>query len=289
MSAVMVKNHSFIATNKNMGGSFVMSGLFHAFIIMVVTMGMPFVSSDPIIITNPVSVEIVDIDELTQTNKKPARSKPRKNTSKPTPSPKVDTIKPPDLAAPVPPDIDNEVAKPRDVSVPEPLKKMAIKKPTVKPKPPAPKKIAKPKENAFDSLLKNLAPDAQETPIEVENVKAVEHEKPTLINRFSEHLTMSEEDALRRQLGQCWNVMSGAKFAEGLVVEVRVIMNPDRTLQSATILNKGRYNQGGHYRAAADAALRALRNPRCSPLALPAQKYEQWKTMIIKFDPREML
>ena len=41
--------------------------------------------------------------------------------------------------------------------------------------------------------------------------------------------------------------------------------------------------------AAADSAVRAVRNPKCSPLELPADKYDQWKRIDFTFDPRDML
>ena len=107
--------------------------------------------------------------------------------------------------------------------------------------------------------------------------------------RLAERVTISEEDALRRQLAGCWNVLSGAKYAEDLAVEVQVIVNPDRTVQNARIVDNGRYKRDPHFRAAADAAMRALRNPRCIPLDLPADKYESWRTTIIRFDPKDML
>ena len=40
---------------------------------------------------------------------------------------------------------------------------------------------------------------------------------------------------------------------------------------------------------AAEAARRALLNPNCNKLRLPEDKYEQWKTFIIQFDPKDML
>ena len=83
--------------------------------------------------------------------------------------------------------------------------------------------------------------------------------------------------------------MAGAKYAEELVVAVKVYMNPDRTVRSASVADQLRYSRDSHFRAAADSALRALRNPRCSPLELPEDKYEQWREITIRFDPRQML
>ena len=63
----------------------------------------------------------------------------------------------------------------------------------------------------------------------------------------------------------------------------------DGTVKNAGVLDIGRYNRDSAFRAAADSALRALRNPRCSPLKLPPEKYDQWKTIVINFDPQDML
>ena len=77
--------------------------------------------------------------------------------------------------------------------------------------------------------------------------------------------------------------------AKDLSVEIRVQMRRDMTVDKASVLDRGRYNRDSAFRAAADSALRALRNPRCSPLKLPPEKYQQWKTIVINFDPRNML
>ena len=78
-------------------------------------------------------------------------------------------------------------------------------------------------------------------------------------------------------------------MAEDMVVDVRIAVNPDRTLQQATIVDQLRYNTDSVFRAAADAAMRALRNPRCTPLELPPDKYEEWKDTVLTFNPKDML
>ena len=159
--------------------------------------------------------------------------------------------------------------------------------PVVKPKPEVTKVKKEPAEKDFASLLKNLIPDKiEDTQENIEEDKTPEKEE---IAPLAERLTISEIDALRYQLGQCWLVMSGARYAENLIIEVRVHINPDRTVREATILDKARYNRDSYFKAAADAALRALRNPNCSPLKLPENKYESWKSTIIRFDPSQML
>ena len=102
-------------------------------------------------------------------------------------------------------------------------------------------------------------------------------------------MTRRELDAFVYQLAPCWNVPTGVKYAEDLAVEIRVSMNRDMTVRDARVMDRGRYGRDSAFRAAADSAVRALRNPRCSPLKLPPEKYNLWKTIIINFDPSDML
>ena len=64
-------------------------------------------------------------------------------------------------------------------------------------------------------------------------------------------------------------------------------MNPDGTVRSAELLE---YRPAGDpfFQAAADSAKRALLNPRCQPLKLPPDKYDQWQTFTITFDPKDV-
>jgi hypothetical protein len=78
-------------------------------------------------------------------------------------------------------------------------------------------------------------------------------------------------------------------MAENLVVDVKLTMNPDRTVQDATVLDQVRYASDSYFQSAADSALRAVRNPHCNPLNLPPDKYEGWKVFTVTFDPKQML
>ena len=81
---------------------------------------------------------------------------------------------------------------------------------------------------------------------------------------------------------------AGAKDAKDIIIEIWVAANPDGTVREARIVStKG--SEESFTQAAADSALRAVRNPRCSPLKLPPEKYNSWKTFTLVFNPREML
>ncbi len=111
-------------------------------------------------------------------------------------------------------------------------------------------------------------------------------------------LTMSETDALRAQITQCWNVPAGAMDAENLIIELRLFLNPDGTVQRVERLNLLRYGSDGFYRAAVDSAVRAVE--RCETgtnfdgsfrrgYNLPLDRYEEWRSIRLTFDPSDML
>ncbi|MHA1540360.1 MAG: hypothetical protein ACTSXQ_07790 [Alphaproteobacteria bacterium] len=102
-------------------------------------------------------------------------------------------------------------------------------------------------------------------------------------------LSISEVIALRQQLESCWTIPIGAKDAENLIVELKVFMNSDATVKHVEILDKKRMNKDPFFRTAAENARRAVKNPSCSPLTLPTNKYEKWKVMTLIFNPKEIL
>lgn len=101
-------------------------------------------------------------------------------------------------------------------------------------------------------------------------------------------VTESEKDAVRRQIEQCWNLPAGLKGTADMVVKIQLEMNIDGTTRSAVITNPGRMDSDPLFRATAESAKRAVLNPRCQPLKLPPDKYEQWRTITLDFNPAEM-
>jgi len=273
-----------VVINDSMNGALIWSVVIHLIILSASAFALPRVTPERVI-DKPFPVEIVEIDEITQTNKKP---KPHVKEEQPEPPKKepekVDAEVPPDLLTPQPREA------PEPVPDPDKLEEPKEEPPPKKPEPPKKKPVTKkepPKEQKdFQSLLKNLMPAEEDDKQDAPDEGA---EEAPAIDDYANKLTMSEEDALRAQLARCWNVMAGAKYAEELVVIIKAEMNPDRTVRQAMIADQLRYNQDSHFRAAADAALRALRNPNCTPLQLPPEKFEEWKTITIRFDPRDML
>jgi hypothetical protein len=43
------------------------------------------------------------------------------------------------------------------------------------------------------------------------------------------------------------------------------------------------------FRKLADSAQPAVLNPLCSPLRLPADQYDQWKSTTLRFNPKDVI
>ncbi len=145
----------------------------------------------------------------------------------------------------------------------------------------------------FDSLLKNLtrqktAPTPDDAQPKAKQPPAPQQASSQPIAPLGAQLTVSEKDLIIRQIEQCWNVPAGAKDAQNLIIEVHIDVDPDGTATNIVILDRARYAADDFFRAAADSAVRAIRNPNCRPLKLPPDKYEQWKSITLSFNPKDI-
>ena len=92
--------------------------------------------------------------------------------------------------------------------------------------------------------------------------------------------------AIQEQLRNCWRIDPGARGAEDIVVEIKVLLNQDGSVQRVEIVDVVRMVQDGFFRSAAENAKRAI--SRCSPFRLPLRKYDVWRQLTLRFDPRQM-
>ena len=101
-------------------------------------------------------------------------------------------------------------------------------------------------------------------------------------------LTLSEVDSLKTQIERCWIVQAGARYAEDLVVTIRVFLNPDGSLRrEPQIVDDKRLAGDPFFRAAAESAIRAVL--KCEPFKMPFTKYHRWREIELTLDPGEML
>ena len=303
-----------------------LSAALHVVLGGLLIAGLPRLFHPPPVEEMPVAVELVTIAPDTRaTHPNPNLPKPdakpevpEAETPAPKPPPKPEPPKPtpaPPEAAAISPSPDQPVppeAKPAPPPTPKPpepkpeakpIEKVEAPKPKEKPEPPRQlaKVETKPEEKKpeekkydsrqFDALLKNLtpahtavAPDAPPQPPHAVAARASSQPKAPL----GSQLTASELDLVRHQIARCWNVPAGARDAKDLVVEIKVIVDPDGTVRQATIVDQGRLGDP-FYRAAAESARRAFFNPQCRPLHLPPEKYAIWKDLVVDFSPRDIL
>ena len=101
----------------------------------------------------------------------------------------------------------------------------------------------------------------------------------------------SEQNAMVRaiqdQLRNCWRIDPGAQGAEDIVVEIKVLLNRDGSVHTVEIVDGVRMVQDGFFRSAAENAKRAV--TRCSPFQLPPDKYDVWRQLTLRFDPRHLI
>lgn len=286
----------------------------HAVVILAAVIGLPFMTPDPLPVEQTMLVELAPIAERTNQPRpeppKPDPAPPKVAQPKPEPPkpeppkpeppkpepPKPAPPEPPKPAPPPPPEPPKpEPPPPKPEPTPAPLPEKKVEVPPA-PKPPPPKPTPpEPPKPAFDPTklsalldkrLQNSPPPAPAQP----SPQQPSPQRPSAAQPGSldAPMSMSEIDAIRRQIEQCWSPPVGARDAADLVVRVRVLFNPDGSLRGQPeLLDRSRINDP-FWRAAADSVTRAIN--RCSPLqGLPAAKYERWRDIEFTFNPKDML
>jgi len=299
----------------------VFSAILHVLLLIVVVVGLPRWHK-PVEIAPAIPVEVVTLTEKPAAPK--AEPKPQPVKVEP-PKPEIPPPAPPPPQAaqpepePVPAPEPKEVAalppqpEPEPIPVPEPapkpkpepevkkpeppkpepeVKKPEPPKPVAKPKPPKPVQEAKkPEEPKQPSFLKNIEKwKATTETASTEPPKQQPAPQPTAQpSSVQDQLARNElSELIRRKVESCWNVPVGARDAGDLLVEIRVVLNRDGSVISADIVDSARASADTFYRAAAESARRAVRT--CSPFnELPADRYDIWQTLTLRFNPKEML
>ena len=287
----------------------IFSAVLHIVIAVISITGLPFMNfKNELPIPTPIAVEILPVAAETQAPKpKPLPVKedikeeplPPKPQPTPPPTPTPEPAPVPPAEPEVKPEPVKEVLpepKPEAVPLPQP-------KPEPKPKPvePPPTPPAKPKikdtkpikdkkpDKSFDSILKNIAKLKPTSEAQDKAEKSTDTQSSQQTGKVGPELTMSEMDALRQQIKGCWAINPGAKDIENFLVTVKIIVNPDRTVREAKLVPNAAFANNGFYQAFAESTVRAVLNPRCSPLKLPEGKYEQWKELEMNFTPLDLI
>ena len=266
-----------------MSKSILLSSAFHALIIILTIVSLPFVAKKPLDLPPLISVELIQISEKTNIPFAPKAKKiiekikeeEKKLVSEQAPPKKVKKIKP--EAIPMPDQKVEKIKQVDDKQNPE-VEDTKVKQVSEFEK----KEIFDPTNIAalIDKSKENLA----ET--DVKSNKIAQSQDKSLNNVG---LTLSEEDALKAQIFGCWSIPLGLPYNENLMVRIKLKLKPDGTIIDSEILDHARMNKPGQnfYKVLAESALRAIQ--LCQPLRVPSTGYERWKDLQLNFDAREML
>ena len=263
--------------------SLIYSISFHAVMILLTVLSLPFMIREPVDLPPIVSVELIQISDKTNI---PFAPKARKVIEEVKKEEKrvVSEQAPPSAKA---------KEKPDRISMPDEKKE---KKKIIKKKQ-NPKEI-KPEIRQSSEFEKKEIIDTNQIAALIDKAKeeaAVQEKNSKKITQssvkdsFASGLTLSQEDALRAQIFGCWSVPLGLPYDGNLLVRIKLKLKKDGTVLKTEILDHERMNKPDQkfYKILAESALRAIRI--CQPLKVPPTGYEKWKEMQLNFNPTEIL
>ena len=91
-----------------------------------------------------------------------------------------------------------------------------------------------------------------------------------------------EIDALRAQVQRCWQLPVGWTDPREVTVTIRFKLNQDGTVSGTPSVEQ--YPASNYGTVAAEGAVRAIL--QCGPYQLPAEKYDQWSEVQMRFSPQ---
>ena len=99
-----------------------------------------------------------------------------------------------------------------------------------------------------------------------------------------ERMSADEIDAFIAQISRCWAPPVGGLGNDAIVVKLHIELKKNGTLaEPPRVVNNG---ASRFFRPAADSAMRAVL--QCQPYRMQPQKFSQWRSMVLNFDPKEM-
>jgi hypothetical protein len=281
--------------------SIIISSVFHALLIIITAMSLPFLTKKPLDIPPIVSVELIQIAEKTNVPFAPKAKKiiekvkeKEKLVSEQAPPKKVKKTKTKTVVSPDQNNKKIENQTPEAIPLPDKTVKRIITEEEKKQNPEKVNKEVKQvsefeKKDLFDpNNIAALIDKSKEETAEVikKNNDTTQDQERNIENTG---LTLSEEDALKAQIFGCWSIPLGLPYNENLLVRIKLKLKPDGSVTKTEILDHARMNKPGQgfYKVLAESALRAVK--LCQPLRVPTTGYERWKELQLNFDAREML
>ena len=272
---------------KDLKFGLIFSAAFHGTLVAAGTIGIPALLGDEPEMLDPISVQILTVDELDRIKEKQKSTEQKIVRTAVGRSEYIrsrETISEND-AVPLPDAvIKDKPAPPRQAEVRPPA---PVFTPRDKPRPPDKLDASRIAALIDRSIMDQpQAVDSRDFDQTLEDAVAATR----LTALEARRATATLQTIIRQRVELCWSIPAGAKQAEDLNVRLKIYLTQDGTLARPPVfLDKERMMEPGQefFRAAAESAARAIR--RCAPYDLPRDKYDLWRVIEFHFDPREML
>ena len=280
--------------------TFISIGL-HVSVIIIAYFGMPNLKiKEPI--EQPIDI-VEDTPISSQTSLKLGSVKEKKETIDKKVQVKEKKIK---KSVPLPPPApskeivdkkNNELKKQKDLKE---IAEIIKKKPNlnIKKKKDVPKVVNKPKKiknKQKENLAKGLLNTLAEAKIKNDEVKKEKSKKEDILKKIKKlagnsnrrvketalNFSQTDIDRISNHVRKFFNVSYAASEVNN-VIPLKIITNLDGTVQSVSIIEKSKYINNKFYRAAADAARRAVLDS--SPLPLPKGKEKLFTNIVFDFN-----
>lgn len=259
-----------------MRDSIVASALAHALILVVAAVGLNWFEDD-VDIYDSVEVEFVDSEELERRARAPEPKAEPEQREKRAREPERVTEDEVALAS--------EAPEPRERPKVRPVRRdVPNVQPRSKPRPPSRLNTSR-----LKALLDKRQQEADEQAASQPRKSSADIKVRSDRSEFEvARIVAGVDQAIRSQIERCWSAPAGARYAETLIVRIRIYLRPDGSLaRLPEILDSARMDSDQSFRAAAEAARRAVQ--KCAPLDLPKDSYDVWRDVVLNFDPSRML
>ncbi len=282
--------------------TFISFGL-HSFLLTLAYFGLPaFKTNEPIElpidivedtpISSKTSLKLGEAKEkkIKNINKKIEKDEKIKTNPSPPPVPTKKIVEKKDLALKK----DKEIREIASLIKKKPIIQMQKKN---KPEPPKivkkPEKIKnKQKENLARGILKTLTKpkvlqekikkDKRKSNVDVLNtIKTIAGNSRRQVQQTEIKLSQTDINRIQMHVTKYFNLSYSATEVK-IIIPLKISANTDGTIKSARILDRSSYEKDKFYRAAADAARRAVLDS--SPLPLPKGKEKKFQNFIFDFN-----
>ena len=188
----------------------------------------------------------------------------------------------------------------QNINIQKPIMKPQIQKEKIKKNKTNPnaltsvlKTLEKVKETQKQKQIAEIEKNKKEVAVKKKRKNELQSMKNLVANAISSKpknlikpIGVSEIDILKKHISNFWTPPIGAAGAENLIVDIFMEFNKEGYVLKAEWVNRGMNSNNSFYKAAANAAIRAVKD--AEPMPLPVSKFKEWRTLTFRFDPATM-